>query len=738
MYKTLNAAIALAFIAPAALAQTPAQTIDARTEAIVQQITQDEQISLLRSLMPGMQRKGLPADALISAGYIPGIERLGLPSLRESDAGLGVANLLNWRTGDVATALPSGLSTAASWNPQLAYQGGAMIGAEARAKGFNVLLAGGVNLVRDPRNGRNFEYPGEDPLLAGVMAGHAIDGVQSNHILSTVKHFAINDQETGRNVLNAKIDESALRESDLLAFQIAIELGKPAAVMCAYNRVNGAYACENEFLLNRVLKGDWRYPGWVQSDWGAVHSTAPAALAGLDHQSGYVLDRKPFFGDLLKAAVAAGEVPAQRIRDMSYRIVRSLVATGLLDHPVTPSAQAIDYEKHAAVSERTASAGIVLLKNTGGLLPIAAKVKSIAVIGAHADIGVLSGGGSSQVRPVGGPALEIKPVSAAAAFSRITYLPSSPLKELQQRFPRAKVGYASGDDPAAAVALAKDSELVIVFADQWTTESEDVPNLKLPGKQDELITALAAANRRTVVVLETGGPVLMPWQSQVSAILAAWYPGSAGGKAIANVLAGDVDASGRLPVTFPQSESQLPRPAIPGMAEKTNAKGEVTYGLASGLKTFDVDYDIEGSDVGYRWFEREQLEPLYPFGFGLSYTTFKYEQPVVGGADGMSLTFKVRNTGRRTGTDTPQVYAAVPTRSGKVISRLAGWAQVTLKPGESRQVTVQLEPRILANFDSAAQTWRIAGGSYQVSVGHSSRNQVVRAELKLKERTIAP
>ena len=741
MNRKIPRAVAVAALfmgVQSALAQGAASSVDQRTEQLVAQMTIDEQFSLLSSLFPVFQRKELPADGLVGAGYISGIARLGYPSLRETDAGLGVANLMNWRKDDVATALPSGLSTASTWDPQLAFQGGAMIGSEARAKGFNVLLAGSVNLVRDPRTGRNFEYAGEDPLLAGVMVGHAIDGVQSNNILSTVKHYAVNDQETGRNVLNAKIGEAALRESDLLAFQIAIEIGKPAAVMCGYNKVNGVFSCENDFLLNKVLKGDWRYPGWVQSDWGAVHSTVEAALAGLDHQSAWKIDTKHFFGEPLKAAVAAGQVPASRIRDMSYRIVRSVIATGLLDHPVPVTGTPIDYARNATISEKTAAAGIVLLKNSGGALPIAGEVKSIAVIGGHADVGVISGGGSSQVRPVGGPALELKATGISSGFTRITYFPSSPMKALAERFPGATISYASGEDVAAAVALAKDSELAVVFAEQWTAEADDVPNIKLPGKQDELIDAVASANPRTVVVLETGGPVQMQWHAKPAAILEAWYPGSAGGKAIASVLAGDVDASGRLPVTFPQSEDQLPRPTIPGLQEKKNAKGEVTYGLMAGLKSFDVDYDIEGADVGYRWFERTRAKPLFPFGFGLSYTTFSYQQPKFGGSDGLTLTFNVKNTGKRAGTDIPQVYAAVPGHDGKPISRLVGWGRVSLKPGETREVTVRLERRMLANFDTASKQWLIAGGIYPVAVSRSSVDPVLNLDLRLKQTRFAP
>lgn len=717
--------------------QSIAQSADDKAAKLVDQMSQDEQLQLVKGLFPAFEAKRAP-DAIISAGYVPGIARLGLPSLRESDAGLGVANLLNLRRDDVATALPSGLAIAASWDPRLAFAGGAMIGSEARAKGFNVLLAGGANIVRDPRNGRNFEYPGEDPLLAGVMAGNAIKGVQSNQILSTIKHFAINDQETGRNVLNAKIDEGSLRESDLLAFEIAIEIGQPASVMCAYNRINGDYACENDFLLNQVLKQDWGYKGWVMSDWGSVHSTAKAALAGLDHQSGYKLDRKPFFGEPLKTAIASGEVPAARLKDMSFRIVRSLYATGLMDTPVPDTAQPINYAADARISQDAAEAGIVLLKNNRNILPLQIGGKKVAIIGGHADIGVLSGGGSSQVRPVGGAALELKPEGPASAFARITYFPSSPLKELEARFPNSAFTYDSGDDIESAARLAKASDIVILFADQWTTESEDVSNLDLPGRQNELIAAVAKGNPRTIVVLETGGPVLMPWRDKVAAIVEAWYPGSNGGRAITRVLAGDVDAAGRLPVTFPNSVDQLPRRDIPGLVQKTNSKGTVTYGLDYSLKAFDVDYTIEGANVGYRWFDRQGLKPLYPFGYGLSYGRFTYTQLATTISQGIAVTFRVKNVGQRQAIDTPQVYAMVPGRDGKPVRRLVGWTRVTLASGQSQAVSVAIDPRLLANFDVAAQKWRVKAGTYKLILGKSSDDATATTDLHLDEIAMVP
>src|SRR5690606_5891392 len=376
------------------------------------------------------------------------------------DAGIGVATQGGAAEKRARTALPSGLAVAASWDPEIARAGGAMIGAEARADGFNVLLAGSVNLMREPRNGRNFEYAGEDPLLAATIVGAQIAGVQSNRIISTVKHYAVNDQETDRNDGNALIEEGALRMSDLLAFQIAIEKGDPGSVMCAYNRVGGLYSCENPFLLQQVLREEWDFLGYVLSDWGAGHSTADW-----------------FNADKLKAALAAGEIAEEQIDLMAARILRSMFAHGLIDDPVVEG-QPIDFAANRAVSQRAAEAGIVLLKNERDLLPLAAGVRRIAVIGGHADRGVLSGGGSSQVYPDGGNAVPgLEPTTWPGP---VVYHPSSPLEELRKLLPEATIEYADGSDPAAAARLAAASDLAIVFGTQWASESIDV-EMKLDG-----------------------------------------------------------------------------------------------------------------------------------------------------------------------------------------------------------------------------------------------------------------
>jgi beta-glucosidase len=749
MSKRLHAALLGATIiaglgAGASVAQQApsANTQDARAraESIVGRMTLDEKIALVHGLFPPMA-KGKSANELIpSAGHIDGIPRLGVPLVRESDASLGVANQVEQRKGDVATALPSSLATAASFDPEVARAGGAMIGSEARAKRFNVLLAGGVNLTRDPWNGRNFEYLGEDPLLAGTLAGAHIAGVQSNRIVSTIKHFALNAQETGRTVLDARIDEASLRESDLLAFQIAIERGHPGSVMCAYNKVGGDWACENEHLLTDVLKRDWGYKGWVMSDWGAVHSTAKAANAGLDQQSGEELDKALYFAAPLKAAVQSGAVRASRLDDMVARYLTGLIETGAYDTPVPTTAQTPNYARNALVAQRAAEAGIVLLKNEGDLLPVARTARRILMIGGDADVGVLSGGGSSQVRGVGGAPIEIPlATGGSASFARITYHASSPFKALKAALPGASVSFMDGRNLNATLDAAKAADLVIVFATQWTTEADDVHDLRLPNQQDALIAAVAAVQPKTVAVLETGGPVTMPWLAQVPAVLQAWYPGQRGGEAIANILTGKVNPSGRLPITFPASESQAPRPRPVGLDRMTALEAQAASDpgapSAGALPSFPVEY-LEGADVGYRWYEKKGQQPLFPFGHGLGYTGFAYRNLAVTGGKRLSVSFEVVNTGKRTGADVPQVYVA---RDGaNTPMRLAAFTRVTLKPGETRRVTLTAEPRILADYDTRLPGWRIAAGTYRVALARDAADRSLLATTTLEAATMKP
>ncbi len=716
---------------------SPSGAVDARVERLLAAMSPDDQRRYVLGYFPP-DSKDRPADMIPSAGYVPGVPRLGIPTLRESDASLGVANQVEQRKGDVATALPSSLALAASFDPDLAYRSGAMIGAEARAKTFNVLLAGGVNLSRDPWGGRAFEYLGEDPLLAGMMAGASIRGVQSNDIVSTVKHFALNSQETLRGVFDAKIDQAALRESDLLAFEIAIERGQPGSVMCAYNRINGDYACENDWLLNKVLKRDWGYKGWVMSDWGAVHSTARAINAGLDQESGRELDSSIFFGAPLAAALEDKTVSAARLADMNRRILWGVVSTGLIDNPIPTTAQPIDYAAHARVAQEAAEKGAVLLKNEGNVLPLARAARRIVLIGGRADVGVLSGGGSSQVRSVGGAPVEIPlKEGAAASFARVTWHASSPLAAIRAMAPGAEVTYVDGSDPAAAARAAAMADVAIVFATQWRTEAQDIETLGLPDGQDALIDAVGAANRHTVVVLETGGPVLMPWLDKVPAVLEAWYPGQRGGQAIANLLFGVVNPSGRLPITFPRDENQAPRPVIPGLAAMKAADAARKAGAANVADPAAGSDYAEGAAVGYRRYLKNGLKPLFPFGYGLSYTNFAYGGLKVEGGARMRVSFWVRNQGKTAGAESPQVYVRAGRRDGTT-TRLAGFSRVTLRPGEQRQVSVDVDPRLLADFDVSTNRWHVSAGRYPVSVGRYAGDAALSSETVMRDVWVKP
>jgi beta-glucosidase len=694
-----------------------------RAESAIRAMTDDEKFSWLSQLLPVPSSPPASPKPGAAAYYQP-VPRLGVPARIENDAGLGVTNRGNVRPGDDATALPSSLLLGATFDPAIAREAGAVIGREARARGFNVQLAGGANLIREPRGGRSFEYVSEDPLLTGLIAGQSVAGIQSERVVSTVKHFAVNAQENGRVMASSNLAEPALRESDLLAFQIAIETGRPGSVMTGYNLLNGDYTSESDFLITRILKQDWGYAGWVMSDWGGTHSTEKAALAGLDVQSGAMLDTAPYFGQPLRDAVAAGRVPQARIDDMVRRILRSLFTIGVIDTSQDQDTEPVDSAAHRLVARRVAENGIVLLKNAGDLLPLPPDPGRILVIGAHADAGVISGGGSSSVTPPG--SLHLAGTNLMGFDTEKVYHPSSPLAAIRAEA-SGPVSYEDGTDIPAAAEGARGADLVIVFAEEWRTEALDAAGLALPGHQDALIEAVAAANPRTVVVLETGGPVTMPWLDKVPAVLEAWYPGSAGGEAIASILFGRVNPSGRLPITFPAGEGQLPRPTQNDPALMTSSPGLPIKG-----GVVHISYDVEGSDVGYRWFARQGLTPLFPFGFGLSYTQFALSDLALEQKDGALLaSLTVTNVGKRAGIDTPQIYVSLPGPSG-FVPRLAASARIRLEPGESRQVVMVVDPRLLARYDVARRLFHIADADYVFDAGEEAGKSILRTSLRLE------
>jgi beta-glucosidase len=590
---------------------------DERAELLLKEMTLDEKIQLVHgSGMPGF---GSTDPAAVRSngggGFVPGIERLGLPDLNLNDSSVGSGG--GARKGRYSTALPSFVALASTWNKSLAHDFGAVVGRDLADQGFNISLGGGVDITREARNGRNFEYLGEDPILAGNLVAQWIQGAQSQGIIADIKHYVVNDQETGRYFVNAVIDKRALRETDLLAFEIGVKQGKPGMVMCSYNLINGDWGCENDYTLNQVLKKEWGFQGWVISDWFATHSTVKAALAGLDMEQ----PTNRYFGAALKKAIEGGQVPVERLDDMVRRIARTEFASGVFDNP--QPTRVPDVLHGFKVAERAAEESMVLLKNAQGQLPLhAAALKSIAVIGGHADVGVLSGGGSAQVDPAGGNAVP-DPASAndpLAVFSQVVFHPSSPLNAMRETAPAIHFTYEPGTELEAAAAAAKKADVAIVFVTQHTHEGGDLETLTLPGGQDALVEKVAAANPRTIVVIESGDPVLMPWAGHVNAIVEAWYPGIRGGEALANLLFGKVNFSGKLAISFPASDADLPHASV--FAPPGKKPGPID-GLFGSQPPFAAVYD-EGLKVGYKWFDAEKKTPAFPFGFGLSYTSFAY------------------------------------------------------------------------------------------------------------------
>ncbi|HET9742518.1 MAG TPA: glycoside hydrolase family 3 C-terminal domain-containing protein [Terriglobales bacterium] len=683
-----------------------------RAELVLKQMTLDEKLALLHGNgMAHAPQWQMPLTHLGNggAGYVEGIPRLGIPPLLISDAAYGVRD--SGANGRYSTALPSNLGAASSWDPQSACEYGEVIGRELRAQGYDMTLGGGVNLAREPRNGRTFEYAGEDPLLAGTMVGNMMKCEQAQHVVGDLKHYEMNDQETARSALNAVISKRAMQESDLLAFHIALAIANPGAVMCSYNRINGDFACENSYTLRDVLKKDWGFQGFVLSDWGGTHSTEKASAAGLDQEQ----PMADYFGPKLTEAVRAGRVPTSEIDDHARRVLYAEFLSGIVDDP--PQKSVVEVEKGLEAAQRVEEESIVLLKNSQSVLPIdPSKVHSIAIIGGHADVGMISGGGSAQVDPPGGNAI-MPPGQGATHWQDHIWFPTSPLQALRAKLPNTKIGFNSGKDANSAASLAKKSDLAIVFAYQWESEGLDLPSLSLPDNQDALIEQVAAANPRTVVVLETGTAVTMPWIDRVAGIVEAWYAGSAGHKALADVLIGKVNPTGKLAISFPKSEKDLPRAVIPPEPPQDQALN------------YAVHYN-EGPEVGYKWYEAESKQPLFAFGFGLSYTTYEYSGLAVD-SRAKTARFTVKNTGQRAGAEIAEVYAKLPHGSAESFQRLVGWKRIALAPGESQTVTVAIDKRPLQTFDESNNRWMFTPGDYEVMVGPSSDKVALRGTLSV-------
>ncbi len=672
-------------------------------------MTQDEKVQLVHGALTGYN-----PGPIGQGGWIPGIPRLSIPDLGFQDGSVGVTSGVGQ-----STALPSSIASAAGWDLNLAYQYGTVIGKEMREHGVNVNLGGNTNLIgREPRDGRTFETKGEDPLLAGSISAAHIRGIQDQNIIGGLKHYTFNDQETNRFTANVLIDERSARESDLLAFEVGLTLSNAQSVMCSYNLINSIYACENDHFLNGVLKGDWGFPGFVMSDWYATHSSVKAAVAGLDQEQpdgGYFVGGED---ESLETAIQKGDMQQARLDNMVHRILRAIAAVGLFANPVV--AGTVDPDgSDATIAQTVEEQGAVLLKNAGGQLPlVASSLSSIAVIGQHADVGVISGGGSAQVMPMGGAAIQTAAPNPPG-WGSVIWDPSSPLlaiqAKIQAKAPGVNVAFNDGSDTAAAAALAGSSSVAIVFVAVWESEGMDLPDLNLTGNQDALVSAVSAANPHTIVVVESGGAQVMPWLNSVSAVLEAWFPGQRGAQAIANILFGEVNPSGKLPITFPAAVADLPRPVIPAPADPNSSA------------PFNVDYTVEGLNVGYKWYDSQNLPVLFPFGYGLSYTTFAISNAALAGdATAFQVTFNLQNTGSVAGAEVAQVYLGFPAGMGEPPKRLVGWQKVSLSPNQTQQVTIAVSAtdpsHPMSYWDVTSGSWLTAPGTYTVYVGNSSRS----------------
>jgi beta-glucosidase len=663
---------------------------------------------------------------------------VGLPAIRFTDGALGAGGLAS--ASHPATAMPAGIALAANFSPAMAQRYGAAVGVEVRNRGFDGDYGPTVNIMRTPLGGRTYEGYGEDPFLTAQTAVGWIDGFQSQGVMADVKHYAANNQEGegnlagltglvgGRLIVNVKVDPRTLQEIEFPAFQAAVQQAHVATVMCSYNLVNGVYACANPYLLQTTLRDQWGFNGFVVSDAGACHEPNNDIAAGL----AFDILGTCYTAPEVDLMLATGLIKQPALNARVTEILTTLFRFGFFDHPTWPDNPAQDnVSAGKAVADTAAEGGTVLLKNSAGVLPIdPRRVHSIAVIG-PAAAQYIHGNGSSEVNP---------------------YFRTTTLQGIEARAAAAGIQVTSytGESLAAAQAAARRADLAIVVAADTETEGGDRPCLSLIprcsdgesirpnpasteaafGDQDALISGVSMVNPRTVVVLQTGGPVLTPWRSQVAGLLEAWYPGEDGGAAIAHVLFGDVDPGGRLPVTFPQSAAEIPTAAggaaqYPGVINPLAGKCSIDV-LSIPCPFFTETYS-EGVMVGYRWYQHNGVTPAFPFGYGLSYTSFRFSRLQI---HGERVTVTVTNTGRRRGWAVPELYVALRSLPGipEPPEQLKGFVKLTLAPGRSSRVTFALSARSFSYWSDSAG-WQIASGCDTVSVGTSSASLPLHAVI---------
>lgn len=712
--KVLLAGLMLAATCFTSKAQDAAT--EAKINALIKKMTLEEKVGMIH------------ASSSFTSG---GVKRLGIPEMTTSDGphGVRVEHGRGWdvvkNVEDAGTYLPTGNTLAATWNPQLGYAFGTVLGSEAKYRGKDVILGPGINIIRTPLNGRNFEYLSEDPYLISKMVVGYIQGVQDQGISACVKHFAANNQETERNSINVEMSERALREIYLPGFKAAVTVGKVNTLMGAYNKFRGQFCTENEYLINKILKGEWGFKGMVISDWGAVHNTMEALNNGTDLEMGTDLSMLPhpdynkfFMADPAIAAVKEGKVPLSVIDDKVRRILRIMYKTHMIGSKRTPGAY--NTRPHQLTALKIAEEGIVLLKNKDHILPLStAKVKTIAVIGENADRDNAYGGGSSQVKAK----YEITPLHG------LKNLVGNKVKlNYVQGYKIARGAQADQDMIKQAVDAASKADIAIVVGG-WThgydynvwgdnaydAEGTDKPDMRMPFGQDELIKAVIKANPKTIVVLMGGGGLdVSEWVDQTPGIIQAWYPGMEGGNALAKIIFGEVNPSGKLPMTFPKKQADVP-------AEKL---GE--YPGKNGVEHYNDDIF-----VGYRYYDTYNIEPQFAFGYGLSYTTFKYSGLNIQPGKTATVKLTVKNTGGVAGAEVVQLYVSKEKSAIKrAAQELKAFQKVFLKPGESKQVTLTLPADAFKYYNEDKKDWATEPGKYDVSVGSSSRDLRLKGTIQ--------
>lgn len=672
------------------------------------------------------------------ARHVPGQPHLSIPTLRFTNGPVGVGqndcvpvdvfdgspgSLLMSPHSAKATALPSAIALAATFDRDVAAEFGDLLGKQSRQMALHVMQAPGINLARMPHGGRNFEYLGEDPFLAGTIAVAQIRAIQSRGVMAMSKHYVANEQETDRKTMDVIVDDRTLHQLYLLPFKMTVQEGGVASIMCSYNYVNGAQVCQDPHLLTEVLRDQWGFEGYVSSDFYAVQSL-DALRAGMDHEMpGFRVDvdgyRTWYTPENFHAALAAGELEMADIERALKRRYVQMFKMGIFDRPLqqTPT----DVEGDGAIAARIGEQAAVLLKNEGRLLPFDAhSVTRIALIGKadYAEKAVVGGGGSSEVIPFYTvPALEgmQKTLDAMGSSAEVTLT----------------VVDDDNTNLREAAEAARGADVVVVVAGVYSREGVDLDSISLPKRQDEMIDAVAAVNPNTVVVLKNNAAALMPWIDRVPAVMEAWYPGQEDGVIVSRLLFGLANPSGKLPVTYPRAETDLPASTPlqwPGVEHEDGSRR--------------VEYS-EKLEVGYRWFDAQGIEPLFPFGFGLSYTGFELSDfsvspTVVDGSTPVEITLRVRNTGDRRGAEVPQVYLGFPEQAGEPPKRLVGFEKVWLDPGESREITVVIDPEAANHpfgiYNAQARRWERYPGKYEVMVGTSSKDIHYTGQLTVRQQ----